>query len=120
MTRLILKILALLFALITLWFIIQDMRYESAETLLFGQIWFSYAPSSLQVAEAVVERYLDPCSLIQALGCAPFLWHPGFATILQSPASLPFGILAVVFFVLSGFAGGASRLKQSNLHKEGR
>ena len=112
--------LALLFALLTLWFIIQDMRSESAEALLFGQIWFSYAPSSLQVAEAVVERYLDPCTLIQALGCAPFLWHPGIATILQTPASLPFGILAVVFFVLSGFAGGVSRPKKSHSHKDSR
>ncbi len=120
MTRLLFKILAFLFALLSLWSILRDIHSESAEALLFGQMWFSYAPYSLQVAEAVVERYLDPCSLIQALGCAPFLWHPGIATILQSPASLLFGLLAIVFFVLSGFAGSASRSKQSHLRKKGR
>lgn len=111
---------ALLFTLLTLWFIIQNMRDGNADALLFGQVWFYYAPSSLQVAEAVVERYLDPCSLIQALSCTPFLWHPGIATILQWPASLAFGTLAVFFFVLSSFVGGSYRPKQTHLHKEDR
>ena len=61
-----------------------------------GTLWWLLAPTSLQVAEAAVSRYLDPCGLIVALDCTPFLWYPIITTILLIPA-LP-------FFLLTGIA----------------
>ena len=35
-----------------------------------GQIWYKYAPNSLQIAEAIVSRYIDPCSSLEILNCS--------------------------------------------------
>ena len=62
-----------------------------------GQIWYKYAPNSLQVTEAIVSRYLDPCSSLDILNCSGFVWHPIISTFLIFPAGLTFGMLAVIF-----------------------
>ena len=66
-----------------------------------GQIWYKYAPSSLQIAEAIVSRYIDPCSSLEILNCSGFVWHPMISTLLILPAGLTFGILTI-FFVYFG------------------
>merc|ERR1711988_647979 len=62
-----------------------------------GQIWYKYAPNSLQIAEAIVSRYIDPCSSLEILNCSGFVWHPIISTFLIFPAGLTFGILTIFF-----------------------
>ena len=66
-----------------------------------GQIWYKYAPNSLQIAEAIVSRYIDPCSSLDILNCYGFVWHPIISTFLIFPAGLTFGILTI-FFIYFG------------------
>ena len=66
-----------------------------------GQIWYKYAPNSLQIAEVIVSRYIDPCSSLEILNCSGFVWHPIISTLLIFPAGLTFGILTI-FFIYFG------------------
>ena len=66
-----------------------------------GQIWYIYAPNSLQIAEAIVSRYIDPCSSLEILNCSGFVWHPIISTFLIFPAGLTFGTLTI-FFIYFG------------------
>ena len=70
------------------------------EITQLGQFWFYFAPNSLQVAEAIVSRYIDPCSALEVLNCSGFIWHPFISSILLLPAA-PF--LAVLSFLFIGF-----------------
>ena len=59
-----------------------------------GEVWFQWSPSSLQSAEPIISRYIDPCGLFRSLDCAPFLWHPAISWILTgyaAPSFLAFG-----------------------------
>ena len=51
-----------------------------------GELWFQWHPSSLQMAESIISRYIDPCGLFVSLNCTPFLWHPGVSWLLSSYA----------------------------------
>ena len=62
-----------------------------------GEIWFYFAPNSLQVAETIVSRYIDPCSSLDIFNCSGFIWHPFISSILVLPAA-PF--LAILSFLL--------------------
>ena len=66
-----------------------------------GQIWYKYAPNSLQIAETIVSRYMDPCSSLDILNCSGFVWHPIISTFLILPTGLTFGVLAI-FFIYFG------------------
>jgi hypothetical protein len=55
-------------------------------------------PGSLQVTEAIISRYIDPCGLLVALNCTPFLWHPLIATLLSWPAGLVGFFLTTIFW----------------------
>ena len=70
------------------------------EITQLGQFWFYFAPSSLQVAEAIVSRYIDPCSALEVLKCSGFIWHPFISSILLLPAA-PF--MAFISFMFIGF-----------------
>jgi len=70
------------------------------EITQLGQFWFYFAPNSLQVAEAIVSRYIDPCSALEVLNCSGFIWHPFISSILLLPAA-PF--LALLSFLFIGF-----------------
>ena len=70
------------------------------EITQLGQFWFYFAPNSLQIAEAIVSRYIDPCSALEVLNCSGFIWHPFISSILLLPAA-PF--LALLSFLLIGF-----------------
>ncbi|GIR33586.1 MAG: hypothetical protein CM15mP46_5810 [Alphaproteobacteria bacterium] len=73
--------------------------------MVLGKIWYEAHPRSLQVSEAIISRYIDPCGLIIALDCTPFLWHPLIATLLSWPAGL-------VGFVLTSILWFFGRPKQ--------
>ena len=62
-----------------------------------GQTWYKYAPNSLQITEAIVSRYIDPCSSLEILNCSGFIWYPIISTFLIFPAGLIFGILTILF-----------------------
>ena len=66
-----------------------------------GQMWYKYSPNSLQIAETIVSRYIDPCSSLEILNCSGFVWHPIISTFLIFPAGLTFGILTI-FFIYFG------------------
>ena len=70
------------------------------EITQLGQFWFYFAPNTLQVAEAIVSRYIDPCSALEVLNCSGFIWHPFISSILLLPAA-PF--LALLSFLFIGF-----------------
>jgi hypothetical protein len=75
-----------------------------------GVLWFEWSPSSLQVSEAVISRYIDPCGLFVSLGCAPFLWHPIISTILTWYAIPVFFGFSLIFFFLGRHRGKARRI----------
>ena len=116
MVRLCLNLLALFAIIIAAGLMWQDFVSDKPSVLL-GQIWFEIAPQSLQVSEAIIERYIDPCGLVPALGCAPFLWHPVIATILQWPAVLCFSVLAVGLNLLARLFPRGYR-KRRNLNRD--
>ena len=83
------------------------------EITQLGQFWFYFAPNSLQVAEAIVSRYVDPCSALDVLNCSGFIWHPFISSILLLPAA-PF--LAVLSFLFIGFGIRKSVKKKVGNH----
>ena len=79
------------------------------EIIQLGQFWFHLAPNSLQIAESVVSRYVDPCSALDILDCSGFIWHPFISSILLMPAAV---ILALLSFVFIAFGLKKSKIKR--------
>ncbi|MDC0228270.1 hypothetical protein OAK51_07220 [Alphaproteobacteria bacterium] len=79
-----------------------------------GMLWSEFAPNSLQMAETIISRYVDPCSALEILNCSGFIWHPFVVSILLLPAA-PF--LAILSFISIGFgikkSSKGRRLKQN-------
>ncbi|MGB1983207.1 MAG: hypothetical protein ACPHVM_07270 [Candidatus Puniceispirillaceae bacterium] len=98
--RLLLKIAAAILLLSAIWVFYTDTTTEAA-SMMFGRFWFDLSPTSLQVTEAVISRYIDPCGLFVRLGCSPFLWHPVISTTLQWPAVLVLAALSVICYMAS-------------------
>ena len=46
-----------------------------------GQMWYYLAPESLQTAEVIISRYIEPCSSLEILNCSGFLWYPIISSI---------------------------------------
>ena len=67
------------------------------EVTLLGQFWFRFAPQSLQTAETIVSRYIDPCSSLDFLDCSGFIWHPFISSILLLPAGPSLAFLSFIF-----------------------
>lgn len=55
-----------------------------------GQIWYEIDRGSLNLVQAVVERYLTPA-----------LWDPLIVSFLQVPGVLAFGVIGLGFMALS-------------------
>ena len=70
------------------------------EITQLGQFWFHFAPNSLQIAESIVSRYVDPCSALEILDCSGFIWHPIISSILLMPAAPILALLSFIFIVL--------------------
>jgi hypothetical protein len=54
-----------------------------------GEWWFWIHPDSLQLAQALVQRYISPA-----------LWDPGIQTVLEWPATADFAGLGAIFWLL--------------------
>ena len=103
--RYIFSFLGIIFGVLGLVASIKDITTPDQPWYVIGQLWFEWAPSSLQVSEAIISRYIDPCGLITALDCSPFLWHPFIATILGWPAALVMIGFSIIFWWVGGLFG---------------
>ena len=101
------RIFGYLIGLMALYAMWLDLSITDEPSMVLGQFWFEHHATSLQITEAVVSRYVDPCGLIVPLGCEPFLWHPVLVTILGWPTSL-------VMLMLMAFFLGLARLMRGN------
>ena len=95
--------LGIIFGLLGLAAVIKDVTSPDEPWIIIGRLWFEWAPSSLQVTEAIISRYIDPCGLIMALDCAPFLWYPVIATVLNWYAVPVFFLLALIFSIFGRY-----------------
>jgi hypothetical protein len=59
--------------------------------IALGQLWYNLSPSSLNLVQAVVQRYIHP-----------FLWDPIIVTVLLWWAFAVLMVLGLVILVLSG------------------
>jgi len=107
------RILGYLFGLVALYAMWRDMTMNSDASIVLGQFWFESHPGSLQVTEAIVSRYIDPCGLIMSLRCEPFLWHPMIVMLLGWPTALVMLMLMTVFTGLARLIRGRGERKIS-------
>ena len=106
-----LGIFSFILTLISNYFDIILQIENKSEITQLGQFWFYFAPNSLQIAEAIVSRYIDPCSALEVLNCSGFIWHPFISSILLFPAA-PF--LAVLSSIFIGFGIKKSARKNTS------
>ena len=109
------------FGLVALYAIWLDLSSTGAPSTVLGQFWSDRHLASLLIGEAIISRYVDPCGLIVALGCAPFLWHPMIVTLLGWPAALVFLLLTGVFTGLARLirGRGETRVRGRDLKRRG-
>ena len=84
------------------------------EITQLGQFWFHFAPNSLQIAETIVSRYVDPCSALDVLDCSGFIWHPFISSILLMPAAPMLALLSFIFISL-GLKKSVRRREKSKI-----
>jgi len=101
MYRIISKILSAGFGISALYVLWLDLTATTSSSVSLGRFWFEHHTGSLQVSEAVISRYIDPCSLITMLNCKPFLWHPLISGLLQWPAALVFLLCSLLLLGLA-------------------
>ncbi|MGC6485851.1 MAG: hypothetical protein ACON4P_09300 [Candidatus Puniceispirillales bacterium] len=100
-----LTMLGIIFGLLGLAATWKDVVADDRPWHLIGEVWFDWAPTSLQVTEAIVSRYIDPCGLLISLNCAPFIWHPGVSTVLSWYAAPTFILTGFGLVVLGRWLG---------------
>jgi len=88
------RALAVLFFLLGLIALAVDLYSSlSADGIIrlaaLGDWWFRIHPDSLQLAQVVVQRYINPT-----------LWDPGIQTVLEWPAAVDFAGLGAIFWLL--------------------
>ena len=84
------------------------------EITKLGEFWFHFAPNSLQIAESIISRYVDPCSALDILDCSGFIWHPFISSILLMPAA-PFLALLSFVFIAFGLKKSARKREKNKL-----
>jgi|TARA_R110002072_G_scaffold121684_5_gene255852 hypothetical protein len=94
--RLILRLLGFLFVAAALMVLGLDVwRWLMTKSFAFrplGQVWFDLSPGSLNLVQAVIERYIwEP------------LYNPVLLTLLQQKASLVFAVLGLLLLWLGGW-----------------
>ena len=99
------RIIATLSGLVAAYAIWQDLTSSYSASAPLGRLWYLYSPTTLQASESIISRYIDPCGLITALDCSPFLWHPVIATILGWPAALVMIGFSIIFWWVGGSFG---------------
>ena len=102
------RIIGYCFGLLSVYAAWRDMTSPNQLSQALGQFWFEHSPTSLQVVEAILSRYVDPCGLLVGIGCEPFLWHPLIATTLGWPAALMFIFLMLISLGLARVTAGRS------------
>ena len=112
------RIFAIIFGFASGYAIWQDLTNSYTASAPLGQLWYSKNPGSLQYVETVISRYIDPCSVITALDCSPFLWHPFLSTVLGWPAALVLLGLCVIFYRL-GVSSSERKTRVHNLKRRG-
>jgi len=100
------RTLALLAGSVAVYAIWTDLNNSYSASASLGRLWYQHSPTSLQASETIISRYIDPCSLITALDCSPFLWHPIIATVLSWPAALVMVGFCMIFWAIGGLLGG--------------
>ena len=107
--------IGILFFLLTLTSNYLDISLQlngRTEITQIGMLWSDFAPNSLQMAETIISRYVDPCSALDILDCSGFIWHPFISSILLMPAA---PLLALFSFILIAFGlRKKTRKKESN------
>ena len=102
MLRMLSLIILILFFVITIFSTSYDVHLlidgKEPSFSSIGEFWFALSPTSLQISEAVVSRYIDPCSLFTVLDCDPLLWHPIISSFLLMP-STPTLIITSIFIL---------------------
>ena len=106
-------IFSFILTLVSNYFDVISQIENKNEIIQLGQLWFHFAPNSLQIAESIVSRYIDPCSALDILDCSGFLWHPFISFILLMPAA-PF--LTLLSFILIAF-GIKKSLRKRKINK---
>jgi hypothetical protein len=99
------RIIATFVGLVAAYAIWQDMTSTFIASAPLGRLWYLYSPTTLQASESIISRYIDPCGLITALDCSPFLWHPVIATILGWPAALVMIGFSIILWWVGGLFG---------------
>ncbi len=94
-----LGIFSFILTLVSNYFDVISQIESKNEITQLGQFWFHFAPNSLQIAETIVSRYVDPCSALDILDCSGFLWHPFISSILLMPAAPILALLSFIFIV---------------------
>jgi hypothetical protein len=72
--------------------VVDGIKSIAATGIVFtplGQGWFSLHPPSINLVQAIIERYT-----------LPFLWDPVFLTVLLAPVWLVFGVLGGLFLYI--------------------
>ena len=99
MLRMLSLIILILFFVITIFSTSYDVHLlingKEPSFSSIGEFWFALSPTSLQISEAVVSRYIDPCSLFISLECDPLLWHPSFLLMPSTPTLI---IISIFLF----------------------
>ena len=113
----ILILLGISFFLLTLvsnYFDIALQIDKKAEITQLGQLWFYFSPDSLLLTEAIISRYVDPCSALEVLNCSGFIWHPFMLFILSLPAAPFLAILSFLFIAFGIKKSGNTRILNKN------
>lgn len=74
--------------------LLEASGFEAVEMSAAGELWYRLHPGSLELSQAVIERYLWPP-----------LWNPGIVTILLWPAPLVFAIPGLAILGLVALMG---------------
>jgi uncharacterized membrane protein YdjX (TVP38/TMEM64 family) len=117
----ILILLGISFFLLTLvsnYFDIFLQLDKKEEITQLGQLWFYFSPNSLQLTEAIISRYIDPCSALDVLNCSGFIWHPFISFILSLPAAPFLAILSFLFISFGIRKSGNTKIFSKNKANE--
>jgi hypothetical protein len=93
MIRFFFRLLALFFLTVAIILAVVDATNSVAAgeyvTTSLGQSWFSFSPATINLAQAVVQRYT-----------LPFIWDPVAVWILTLPGFAVFAALALIFYAI--------------------
>ena len=92
--RIVARLFGLFLLLVALLVLAADLaaagQGSDSQIMPLGALWYSLNPASLNLVQAVIERYIwEP------------LWDPVLLAVLQWPAAPAFGLLGVLLMVLS-------------------